>query len=168
MASGLALAAASLDSQLDFTWESPSSTQVASTSDGFIAQVRWPQAEHKWKLTLACTTLGIPGLAHPVDSYNHVRAPLPSPAKLILHGGQRLAVSGHGQSLQLTGLGKSLPLTCQQQPRLNYKRRVYSAHRKGAPQLPRLGDRGGCATGPYKTPNTLNHATKTGSHGSPT
>ena len=45
----------------------------------------------------------------------------------------RSVVSGQSQSLQLTGLGKSLPLICQQQPRLNYKRRVYSAHTKGAP-----------------------------------
>ena len=36
-------------------------------------------------------------------------------------------VSGHSQSLQLSGLSTSLPLTCQQQPRLNYKRRVYPA-----------------------------------------
>ena len=55
----------------------------------------------------------------------------PAPAQLILHRGQRLVVSGHSQSLQLTGLDKSLPLICQQQPRLNYKRRVYSAHMKG-------------------------------------
>ena len=40
-------------------------------------------------------------------------------------------VSGYSQSLQLTSLGKPLPLTCQQQLRLNYKRRVYSAHTKG-------------------------------------
>ena len=57
----------------------------------------------------------------------------PAPAQLILHGGQRLVFSGHRQPLQLTGLGKYLPLICQQQPRLNYKRRVYSAHTKGAP-----------------------------------
>ena len=70
-------------------------------------------------------------------------------------------VSGQIQSLQLTGLGKSLPLVCQQQPRLNYKRRVYSAHMKGTPQVPSSGDRGGCATGPYRTPTTLGHTTKT-------
>ena len=57
----------------------------------------------------------------------------PVPAQLILHGGWRLVVSGHSQFLQLTGLDKSLPLTYQWQPRLNYKRRVYSAHIKGAP-----------------------------------
>ena len=38
--------------------------------------------------------------------------------------------------MQLTGLGKSLPLICQQQSRLNYKRRVYSAHTEGALECP--------------------------------
>ena len=57
----------------------------------------------------------------------------PSPAQLILHRGWKLVVSGHSQSLQLTSLDKSLPLICQQQPRLNNKRRVCSAHTKGAP-----------------------------------
>ena len=70
-------------------------------------------------------------------------------------------VSGHCQSLQLTGLGKSLPLIRQQQPRLNYKRRVYSAHTKGTPQVPSLGGSGGCATGPYRTATILAHTTKT-------
>ena len=37
-------------------------------------------------------------------------------------------VSEHNQSLQLTCLDKFIPLICQQQPRLNYKRRVSSAH----------------------------------------
>ena len=55
-----------------------------------------------------------------------------APAQLILHGGQRLVVSGHSQSLQLTDLSKCLPLICQQQPRLNYKR-VYSTHMEGVP-----------------------------------
>ena len=85
----------------------------------------------------------------------------PAPAQLILHRGQRVVVSGHNQSLQLTGLGKSLPLICLQQPRLNYKRRVCSAHRKGTPQVPSLGNRGVCATGLYRTSTTLGHATKT-------
>ena len=71
-----------------------------------------------------------------------------------------MVVSGHSQSLQLTGLGKSLPFICQQQPRLNYKRKVYSAHMEGVPQVYSLGDRGGCTTGPYRTPTTLGHATK--------
>ena len=79
----------------------------------------------------------------------------PAPAQLILHGGWRLVVSGHSQSLQLTGLGKSLPLICQQLPSLNYKRRVCSAHTKGAPRTPSLGDREGCATDPYRTPTIL-------------
>ena len=62
-----------------------------------------------------------------------------------------MVVIGHSQSLQLTGLGKSLQLICQQQPRLNYKRRVYSAHTKGAPQRPSLDDSGGHVTGPDRT-----------------
>ena len=33
-------------------------------------------------------------------------------------------------------------MTCKQQPRLTYKRRVYSTHRKGAPSVPSLGDKG--------------------------
>ena len=49
----------------------------------------------------------------------------PSPAQLILCRGWRLVVSGHSQSLQLTSLGKSFPLICQQQTRINCKRRVY-------------------------------------------
>ena len=75
-------------------------------------------------------------------------------------------VSGHRQSLQLTSLGKSLPLTCQQQPRLNYKRRGYSAHMEGTPRVPSLGDKRGCATVPYRTPTTLGYTTKTWSESS--
>ena len=45
-------------------------------------------------------------------------------------------VSDHSQSLQLTGLGNYLPLICQQQPKLNYKRRVYSAHMKAHLEYP--------------------------------
>ena len=89
----------------------------------------------------------------------------PAPRQLILHGVWRLVVNGHSPSLPLTGLGKSLPLTCQQQPRLNYKRRLYSAHWKGVPSL---GERGGCVTGPYRTPTTLGHTTKTQSQSSST
>ena len=91
-----------------------------------------------------------------------------APTQLILHGWQRLVVSGHSQSLELTGLGKSLPLTCQQQPRLNYKRRVHGAHTKGTPWVPTLGNRGGCATRPYRTPTTLGNTTKTWSQSSST
>ena len=72
----------------------------------------------------------------------------PAPAQLILHRGHRLVLSGHSQSLHLTSLGKSLPSICQQQPSLNYKRRVYSAHTMGTPWAPSLGDRESCATGP--------------------
>ena len=41
-----------------------------------------------------------------------------------------MVVSGRSQSLQLTGLSKCLPFSYQQQLRLNYKRRMYSAHMK--------------------------------------
>ena len=90
----------------------------------------------------------------------------PAPAQLILHRRWSLVVSGHNQSMQLTGLGKSFPLTCQQQPSLKYKRMVYSAHKKCVPQVPSMviGD----ATGPYRTPTTLGHTTKTGSQNSST
>ena len=92
----------------------------------------------------------------------------PSLSQLLAHRGWRLVVSGHSQSLQLTGLGKSLPLTCQQQPRLYYKKRVYSAHTNGAPQVPSLGERGGGTTGPYRTPTTLSLTTKIRSQSSST
>ena len=92
----------------------------------------------------------------------------PAPAQLILHGKQRLVVSGHSQYLQLTGLGKSLPLICQQQPRLNHKRMGYTAHMKDVPRGPSLGERGGCALGPYRTPTTLGHASETWSQSSST
>ena len=92
----------------------------------------------------------------------------PDPAQLIHHRGQRLVVSGHSQSLQLTGLGRSLPLTCQQQPKLKYKRRVYPAHTKGTPQMPSLSVKGGYATGPYRTLTTLGPTTKTWSQSSST
>ena len=76
----------------------------------------------------------------------------PAPTQLILHRRQRLMVSGHSQLLKLAGLGKSLPLTCQEQTRLSYKRRVYSAHKKSTLPVGSLADREGCATGPYRIP----------------
>ena len=118
-----------------------SSTQ-GRFSDCFIAHSEWPQAGHRRRLTLAHTTQETPEPAHPVDNYR----PCWSTTTLV---------SGHRQSLHFTGLGKSLRLICQQQPRFNYKRRVYSAHTKGAPQKSSLDDRGDYATGPYRTPTTL-------------
>ena len=135
---------------------------------------------------MACTTQESPGPVHPVDSYrlcqstttqsppkmtrsrgNSSKLQSPTevkscfvewaPAQLILHRGWRLVGSGQCQSLQLTNLGKSLPLTSQQQPRLNYKKRIYSACMKDTPQVPSLGASGGCATGPYRIPTTLGH-----------
>ena len=63
----------------------------------------------------------------------------PAPAQLILPRAQRVVVSGHSHSFQLTGLGVSLLLIFQQQPRFNYKMRVYSDHMKGTPQVPKHG-----------------------------
>ena len=134
----LALAAAKLESQLVFTWESPSPAQVAAISDCFVGYAGWPLAEHRVGLTLACTTQEIPGQSTQWTATDHVRAPPPCPC--TADPPWREEVGGHSQSLQLTGLGKSLPLTCQQQPRLNYKR-VYSAHKKGTPGVPSLCDR---------------------------
>ena len=65
----MALAAASLDSQLGFIWDSPIPAQVAAFSDCFIAQAGWLWAKHRWGVTMACTTQETPGPAHPVDSY---------------------------------------------------------------------------------------------------
>ena len=59
-------------------------------------------------------------------------------------------VSGHSQSLQLTALCKSLSLIFQKQPRINYQRRVYSAHGKGVPRVCGLVERGGYAMGVYR------------------
>ena len=37
---------------------------------------------------------------------------------------------------------------------------MYSAHMKGVPQVPNLGDKGSYTTGTYRTPTTLGHATR--------
>ena len=112
MCPGLALAVGNLDLQFGFAWKPPSPVQVAAISDCFIAQAWSPQAKHRWGLTLAYSTQKTPGPAHPVDSYRSCwsTTTLLITAQLILHGRQRLVVSGHSQSLQLTGLGKSLIL----------------------------------------------------------
>ena len=130
---------------------------------------RVPQA-NTLRLTSAHTTWETPEPVHLVDSlrphpseYHH-----PVLAQLILHRGWRLVVSGHSQSLQLISVGKSLPLMCQQQPALNYKRRIYSDHTKGTARVLNLGDRGGCTTGPHRMPTTLVHTTKTQSQSIPT
>ena len=69
MAPGLALAAASLDSQLVFAWRSLTSAQVAAILDFFIAHAGWPRAEHWRALTLASCTKETPDPVHLVDSY---------------------------------------------------------------------------------------------------
>ena len=133
-----------LNPQLGFGWESPSPAQVAAISDCFIAQAGWLWAKHVGLYHLGNPRVSAPsGQLQTMLEHHHT-----APAQLILHGGWRNVVSGHSQSLQLPSLGKSLSLICQQQPRLNYKRRAYSAHTKGTLQVPSLDDRGGCATGP--------------------
>ena len=86
------MAAASLDSQLGFTWESPSPAQVAAFSDCFIAQAGWPRGKHRWGLASACTTPETPELAYPVDRSR----PCQSVATLSLHSDppQRVEVGG--------------------------------------------------------------------------
>ena len=79
MAPSLALAAASLDSQLGFAWESPSPARVAAISDCFIAQAGQQQAKHRWGPNLACTTRETSEPGHPVDSYRPCGAPPPCP-----------------------------------------------------------------------------------------
>ena len=41
---------------------------------------------------------------------------------------------------------------CQQQSRLNYKSRVYTAHTGGAPGVARYNEWGSCVIEPYRTP----------------
>ena len=121
-----------LDSQLGYIWESLSPAQVATISDYFIAQAGWSWAKYRWGLTMACATREIPGSVHPGTATDHIGSTTVLPLQADPPRRARLVVSGYSQSLQLTGLSKSLPLICQQQPSLNYKRRVYSAHPKGA------------------------------------
>ena len=134
-------AAASLDSQLGFPWEAPSPAQVAAISHCCTAQAGCPR-EKQVKADLRLHDPRYPranapsGQLQTTSEHHH-----PAPAQLIPHGGQRLVVSGHSQSSQLIGLGKSLPLICQQQPRFNHKGKMYSAHTKGTPRVPSLGDR---------------------------
>ena len=80
-------------------------------------------------------TLGPP---HQWTATDHIRAPPSCLCTADLPWRVEVVVRGHSQSLQLTGLGKSLSLTCQQQPRPSYKRRVYSDHMKGAAGVPSL------------------------------
>ena len=144
---GSALATANLGSQLGFTWEPPSPAQEAANCRLLYFMPSGP---------------GQNTSRHPSPS--EISPVLWARVQLIFNGGQRFVVSGHSQFLQLTGLGKSLPLTCQQQSRLNHKRKVYSVYKEGEPQEPSLGDRGGCVTGPHRTLTTLGHATKTENH----
>ena len=118
-------------------------------ADCSVAHGGWPRGEHNWWLILACTTGKLQSLCTQWSATDHAGAPPPFPCTQTLHRVRRLVVTRHSQSLQLTGLVKSLPLTCQRQSRLNFRSRAYSVHTEGTPRVPSLGDRGGCATGPY-------------------
>ena len=99
---------------------------------------------------------------------NHVGAPTSCLCTVDLTKKEDVGGQWSKPDLAVDWLGKIPPIDLPQQLRLNYKRRVYSAHMKGAPQVHSLGDRGGCVIGPYRTPTILGYATKTGSHSSST
>ena len=107
-------------SQIIFTAWLPLAISKPSTSS--TAQAGCPGQNTGWAWPWLVQPQGNPRASTPSGHLQTtVKLHNPAPAQLILHGGWRLVVSGHRQSLQLTSLGKSLPLTCQQQPRLNYK-----------------------------------------------
>ncbi|KAF6094687.1 hypothetical protein HJG60_011797 [Phyllostomus discolor] len=114
---GLALAAASLEPQLGFTWASPSPALGTAISGGFIAYAEYPWDEHRLGLTLACTNWEtpepacIPSVHTQWTATGHVGALPPCPCKADLPRRVELD-GGHSQALQLIGLGKSGPLTC--------------------------------------------------------
>ena len=132
---------------------------------------------------MACTSQEVPEPAHPVDSFRPHQYHQPPPK--ATHSRDRL--SGHQNPVEVSLVGpciddpppwsnlvlaahkprgKFLPLRCQQQSTLNYNRKVYTAHMGSVPGVPSLGDRGGCPTGPFRTPTTLGHTTKTRSQSS--
>ena len=76
---GQALAAASLDSELGLAWKSLSPAQVAAISHCSTAQAGWRQAEHRWWLTLACTTWEPQGQRTQCTATDQLRAPPPYP-----------------------------------------------------------------------------------------
>ena len=78
----------------------------------------------------------------------------PAPAQLILHSGQ-----WSQPTLAADWPGKIPPIDLTTATKAHLQEEGVLSPQKGAPQVPSLGDRGGCAIGPYKTP-TLGHATK--------
>lgn len=47
--------------------------------DCFVAHTRWPPAEYRWQLTLACTSQKAPELVHPMDSFRPQSTTQPLP-----------------------------------------------------------------------------------------
>ena len=91
-------------------------------------------------------------------AWNHLGTSKPSTSSSHLQIALKLVLCAPGQN--------GWSWMYQQQSRLNCNRRVYTAHTVGVPWVPSLGNRGGCATGPYRTHTTLCHSTKPGRHSS--
>ena len=70
-------------------------------------------------------------------------------------------ISGHSQSLQLIGLGVN-PTDVPTAIKAQLQEEGVHNSMGVATQVPSLDDRGGCATGCYRTPTTLGHSTKLG------
>ena len=79
MAPGQVLAAASLDSQLGFTWESPSPAQGATISDCLTAQAGWPRENSDGGWPWPATPRKPQGQRTQWTATDHVRAPPPCP-----------------------------------------------------------------------------------------
>ena len=149
MASGPELAG--LCSKLGLSGVPPRPVQVETICRLLCSSCRW--------LILASTSLEAPWSAS-----DHTKAPRPREGLLSftevsavpwswpLHSSYSTVVSASPlHSPQASG-GKSLTLMCQQQLRLNYKRRVHRAHTGGGHGGPSLSDLESCATGPFRTP----------------
>ena len=113
MALGTALAAASLDSQLVFVWESSSPAQVVAISDCSTAQVG-ALGKTQMGADLGLHHLGNPSASTPSgqlqttsEQHHHLAPGTADPPQRAEVGGQ------WSQSILATDLGKSLPLTCQ-------------------------------------------------------
>ncbi|KAF6130891.1 hypothetical protein HJG60_007848 [Phyllostomus discolor] len=70
-----ALAASGCGSQLGFFWAPPRPAQVAAICRLFCSSSWLVQAEHRWQLTLACTSWEAPELVYPVECFISCEAP---------------------------------------------------------------------------------------------
>ena len=123
----------SLDSQFGFAWESPNPAQIADFSDCF-SSYRMAPGRAQMVGDLSLHHLGnLRALHTQWTTTDHIRAPPPYSCTADLP--RRAEVGGRWSQPVLADdwPGKSPPLTCQQQPSLKHKRRVYSAHMEGPP-----------------------------------